>query len=143
MTAAAPARLKRRAAFLAAARGQRAHHGLFTIQAGRRPADEAATDDAAAKDRRRDPRIGLTVTRKVGSAPERNRIRRRLREALRHAKALSTEPETDYVVVARRDVLSVPFPRLIADLEATIRRVGAKMRQPRAPVSAARRPDER
>lgn len=67
-------------------------------------------------------RIGFTVTKKVGNAVERNRIRRRLREAVRLSEALSPAPQTDYVVVARREALAVAFSRLKADLDSAIRR---------------------
>ena len=124
---------------MAVARGIRVHDAALTLQAGRRV---ATTGPESAIGAGTAPRLGLTVTKKVGTATERNRIRRRLREALRHAKALSTEPETDYVVVARRDVLALSFPRLIATLEAAVRRAGGKLRSGRASGSATRRPDK-
>ena len=83
-------------------------------------------------------RVGLTVTKKTGGAVERNRIRRRLREALRHAKALSTEPETDYVLVARREALTLPFATLVADLETAVRRAGGQLKRPRGPGKSQR-----
>lgn len=111
----APARLKRRADFLAAARGRRVHCGPFTLQANQR--SETQADGVAYG-----PRIGFTVTKKVGNAVERNRIRRRLREAVRLSEELSPAPRTDYVVVARREALAVAFPRLKAELVAAVRR---------------------
>lgn len=45
------------------------------------------------------PRLGLTVSRKVGNAVRRNAIKRRLREAYRHTR--HDLPATDLVVVVR------------------------------------------
>ena len=128
---AAPVRLKRRRDFLATAKGTRVHVTPFSLQARKR--DAAAGDPVVA-------RVGLTVTKKTGNAVERNRIRRRLREALRHAGTLSTEPDTDYVVVARREALSLSFPKLIADLGSAVRRAGAQLRKPRGSGKPPRKP---
>lgn len=73
---------------------------------------EAGSDDTGGT---RGPRIGFTVTKKIGNAVVRNRIRRRLREAVRRAAA-HAEPGTDYVIVARKAALTLPFKRLITDL---------------------------
>jgi ribonuclease P protein component len=69
-------------------------------------------------------RVGLTVTRKVGTATERNRIRRRLRAAL--GEVPPAEEARDIVVVARREVLSRRFPDLVSDLDGAIRRAATK-----------------
>ena len=108
-------RLKRRTDFMAVSRGRRVHCGPFTLQARRRT-------DADGKQAAPGARIGFTVTKKIGNAVERNRIRRRFREAVRLSEALSPEAQTDYVMVARREALTVPFSRLKADLEAAVRR---------------------
>ena len=73
-------RLKRRADFLAARDGARAPAGAFFVQARDR-------HDAA------EPRIGFTVTKKTGSAVERNRIRRRLREAAKNVMSAAGRPK--------------------------------------------------
>ncbi len=49
------------------------------------------------------PRLGLSVSRKVGGAVERNRVKRLLREAFRTEGAV-LPPGTDVVLVARRDL---------------------------------------
>ncbi|BCJ91996.1 ribonuclease P protein component [Terrihabitans soli] len=110
----APGRLLKRGDFLAAAKGRRASTALLTLQARPRPdATEAA------------PRIGLTVTKKTGGAVERNRMRRRLRQAVRQIAPMAAQPGHDYVIVARQDVLGANFDTLLADLESAFRRVHA------------------
>ena len=106
-------RLKRRADFLAAREGARAPASAFLVQARNR-------HDAA------EPRVGLTVTKQTGSAVERNRIRRRLREAARNVMSAAGKPGFDYVLVARREALGAPFAVLVKDLERALEKVHAK-----------------
>lgn len=101
-------RLKRRAQFLNAARGNRAGRSAFGLQA----VPSTGTD----------PGIGFTVTKKVGNSPERNRIKRRLRAAAA-ACARDFVPGHDYVLLARREAISQPFAKLVADLGGLIARV--------------------
>ena len=110
---AALARLKRRSDFLrlAAARRKWVTPGLI-LQAQPR-ADGSA------------PRVGFTASRKVGGAVERNRARRRLRAAAATVIGAHGRADHDYVVIARSDTLRRPFPALLADLEAAMRRLGA------------------
>ena len=118
-----PLRLKKRKDFLAAARGSRSHASAFVLQVGPR-ADEAAENHP--------PRFGLTITKKtVPSAVRRNRIRRRLREALRQGAALSAPPGCDYVFVAREKALDLPFARLMSEMSAAL---AAPVRERRAKV---------
>lgn len=56
------------------------------------------------------PRVGFVVGRKVGGAVQRNRAKRRLREAVRK---VPLKDGTDYVVVASEAVVHTPFDRLI------------------------------
>jgi ribonuclease P protein component len=57
------------------------------------------------------PRVGLTAGRVLGGAVERNRIRRRMREAVRlHLSELP--PRVDVVLHPRRLVLEIEFARL-------------------------------
>jgi ribonuclease P protein component len=106
-------RLRRRADFLAAAKGRRAGMRAFTLQARQRDASDAAET----------VRYGLTVTKKVGNAVERNRIKRRLRAAIRFDGGMAFVPGFDYVVVARREMLKLPFTDITTDLALALRRV--------------------
>lgn len=132
-----PRRLRRRREFLRAAKdGVRASGRLFTIQMVAQ--DEAA--DPSAVDAQ--PRFGLTVTKKVAGAVGRNRIRRRLREALRAggvsagvtgpdvtrldaaklgparlgAARLGATAGQDYVIIARREALNASFAEIVSQM---------------------------
>ena len=116
-SASAMERLTKRAEFLAVARGSRSARRAFVLQAlGRSEADTP-------------PRAGFTVTKK---AVERNRIRRRLREVVRlHGMALA-DPGTDYVLVGRREALSLPFAALVEDFASAIRQARKQRRKAEA-----------
>lgn len=103
-------RLIKRSQFQRAARGNRAGRSAFGLQS-------VAAAEA-------EPGIGFTVTKKTGNSPERNRIKRRLRAAVT-ACARDFVPHHDYVLVGRREALSEPFAKLVADLGALITRVHA------------------
>ena len=62
------------------------------------------------------PRIGFTVTRAVGKAVTRNRIRRRFREAVRqYIDRLN--PQWSIVINPRRKALTAPMPDLLREVE--------------------------
>lgn len=68
-------------------------------------------------------RLGFTVTRKVGGAVVRNRIRRRLREAARLTFPEYARAGQDYVVIARPAALHRPFPALQQELRFALTRL--------------------
>jgi ribonuclease P protein component len=103
----APGRLTKRAEFKAAASGRRFHTERMTVQGRLRDDDRGL-------------RVGLTVTRKVGHATERNRIRRRLRAAVRDAAQGRLDADADIVVIGRRDILAADYHMLVADLERAL-----------------------
>jgi ribonuclease P protein component len=118
--------LRKRAEFLSVGKGDKFHVRTFSLQALLRVA-VVQTDATPGKAYDlAPPRFGLTITRKTGGSVERNRMRRRLREALRRAAPLAARPGTDYVVVARREALHAPFDRLIDDLSRAMRLIGDK-----------------
>jgi ribonuclease P protein component len=71
------------------------------------------------------PRLGLTVPRAVGGAVERNRIKRRLREAFRlHRTEL--DPRWDIVLNPRRAVLTASFAEIEQALGKVVARCNAR-----------------
>jgi ribonuclease P protein component len=106
-------RLKQRADFLAAASGLKTTATAFVLQARQR------MDRGPA-------RLGFTVSKKVGNAVERNRVRRRLREMVRPSDANRMRSGHDYVLIGRRAALKVPFARIAEEFEGALRRVHVK-----------------
>jgi ribonuclease P protein component len=70
------------------------------------------------------PRVGFTVSKRVGNAVMRNRARRRLREAA-HRVLPFHAAAADYVLVGRTETVTRKFPELVADLETALRKLGA------------------
>jgi ribonuclease P protein component len=66
------------------------------------------------------PRIGFTVTKKLGTAVVRNRVRRRLKEAVRTSAADRLRPGFDYVFIGRAGVADRGFVKLVADIREAL-----------------------
>lgn len=132
-------RLKKRADFLSVAKGARAGRRAFTLQAAKRapPIGPRGKPVKTVAEPVTEPRVGFTVTKKVGNAVERNRIRRRLRAAIDRLKASPdanrAATDHDYVLVGRRDALTLDFAALVADLRGAF----AQVMKPRGPKGAA------
>ena len=62
------------------------------------------------------PRVGFTITRAVGKAVTRNRIRRRFREAVRQFID-RLNPQWSIVINPRRKALDAPMPDLLREVE--------------------------
>ena len=103
-------RLRQRADFLAVANGARVSSAAFVVQ-GRRREDDGPI------------RVGFTVSRKNGTATERNRIRRRLRELVKLLDVISMRPHSDYVLVGRRAALNRDFATMLDDLRSALHRL--------------------
>ena len=73
------------------------------------------------------PRFGVAATRKLGSAVERTRAKRRARELFRRRKDIGG---LDVVIVPRREMLDAPFASLEAEYVALLdrRRAGSESR---------------
>lgn len=131
-----PGRLRKRAEFLNAAKGARFHAPAFSLQAIAREGEGREGEGGA--NRVTEPaRFGFTVTRKAGGAVERNRMRRRLREAVRRAAPLGAKPGFDYVIVARRSALEAGFDQLVSDLAQAMRIAGEKQARRRGRKASA------
>ena len=103
-------RLRRRADFLAAAGGAKVATAAFVLQALGR-ADNGPI------------RVGFTVSKKVGTAVERNRVRRRLKDVVKRWAAGRLQSGHDYVLIGRRAALQLPFDRLVEEFKTALRRL--------------------
>jgi len=72
-------------------------------------------------------RVGLTTPRAAGNSVVRNRLKRRMREALRLTLPAFHQP-VDYVFHPRRPVADIAFPQLCAEVERILRRAEAATR---------------
>ena len=66
------------------------------------------------------PRVGITVSRKVGNSVKRNRARRRLRAAARETLPAVGAPGVDYVLIGRAGTLDRAYPDLLSDLRQAV-----------------------
>ena len=98
-------RLRRRADFLRCYQRGRRHHGrlitLYVVHRG--PAAQRA-------------RLGITVTRKVGGAVVRHRVKRRVREIYRRWKHRRQLPALDLVVHAKPRAREADFEALRSEM---------------------------
>jgi len=144
-------RLKKRAEFVEVAKGARLHRSAFSLQAR---LQRVACSGA---------RVGFTVTKKTGNAVERNRIRRRLKAAVTDVQASipvradisdrtgkpsdgtpvagdRAAPHIDYVLIGRRQALSLPYDVLCRDLRTAFRTIDPNRRSKNRGSNPAARP---
>ncbi len=104
-------RLKRRSDFLRLAKsGRKWVAPTIIVQADKTPENITAL------------RVGFTATKKTGGAVMRNRIKRRMREAVRIALANANTP-SDIVLIGRTETASCAFPSLVRDLKWCLKRL--------------------
>ncbi|MFM8701044.1 MAG: ribonuclease P protein component [Hyphomicrobiales bacterium] len=114
-------RAMQRADFKAVSKGRRYTSGMMTLQADVRSNPMGG------------PRFGFVLSRKVGNAVERNRIRRRLRAAICETKAVAGSEPNDFVIVGRRALLTASFDRILSELSQGLSRVRPR---PSSPISS-------
>jgi len=119
-------KLTKRTEFLFVRQGVRAGRPTVTIEARRR------SDDGPIG-------IGLTASKKVGGAVQRNRARRRLREAARQLLPEFGLAGVDYVLVARQHTPAAPWPALLDDIRNALIRLRADLEPGAAPARRSRR----
>jgi ribonuclease P protein component len=121
----APATIKKRAEFLRVKGGPRWSTPAFVLET--RTRSEAPQDP---------PRFGFTVSKKVGGAVVRNRIRRRLRALVAALDPTYLRVGCDYVLIARPAAAERAYAQLKTDLEQALTRV----HRPQGQAGKSRKP---
>lgn len=118
-------RLRKRPEFLLAAKAPSVARGAVVVQRRDRADDNALI------------RVGFTATKKVGGSVDRNRARRRLREAVRLILPAQGRPGSDYVFIARGGTTTRPWERLLDDVKSALIRLAPDPSKDPDPVSAS------
>jgi ribonuclease P protein component len=106
--------LKKRSEFLRVRSGRRWSSPAFVLEARSRPRDTAGAQNA---------RFGFTVSKQIGGAVVRNRVRRRLRALAAALEPSQVRQGYDYVIIARPAVVARAYRDLRTDLELALTRV--------------------
>ena len=109
-----PGRLPNRRDFLRVQAGRRCAMPGFVLQAAPVPADQPPP-----------VRVGFTVSKKVGNAVVRNRVRRRLREIAGQVIPEHARADLDYVLIGRHAAIERDFALMRRDLVEALGRLKA------------------
>jgi len=123
--------LKARAEFLAVRGGRRSSTPAFLVEVRER---------AAASKHGKGPRFGFTITKKIGNAVTRNRIRRRLKAAFAAGANQYAELSCDYVIVARHAALDRPYALLLDDVARALAALHRKGKESHVNEARSARP---
>ncbi|HTI30652.1 MAG TPA: ribonuclease P protein component [Sphingomonas sp.] len=99
--------LSRRADFLAANKGRRRVTPGFILIMHEREGDA-------------EPRVGFTVTKKIGNAVVRNRMKRRFRALAREVIAPVARDHRDYILIGRAGGIERDYGKMVSELRAAL-----------------------
>lgn len=130
--------LKKRSQFLRVRGGARKATRGFVLEGKPHPRNQQPAKSPAASqagEQVEQPptpaQFGFTVTKKMGNAVTRNLIRRRLKSATAEIADKLGRNDCDYVIVARRPALAMPFAELQKDLVEALSSVNRRLEKPR------------
>ena len=101
---------------------------VFYLRRTDAPSTEVATPQAASSESENGTRVGFTVGRALGGAVDRNRIKRRLREAVRQRRAaLAGTAPADIVINPKKSVLKLDFSVVLQEVGQAFEAIAKKL----------------
>ena len=96
---------------------------FLRLRSGKRYSTKSLVLEAKSQDEiceKETTRVGYTVTKRVGNAVVRNRIKRRLRNVVAQVFPLKSMPRHDYVIIGKHAALTRNFASIQKDLEQAL-----------------------